>query len=115
MSVPHLPTGAALVLAQGYALTPGRFWSLAAGLLALAAAVVGGLALARTGTGTRRAVVALAAGATAAVVGGLVVATADGGPGSGSGIVGGAVALLVGLVAMALGGLAMARTRRVTL
>ena len=76
-----------------YALTAGRFWSLVAALIALAGVVVGGLALARPasriGTGRRGASAALAAGLAGAIIGGLVVAGADGGPGSGSGIVGG--------------------------
>jgi hypothetical protein len=40
------------------------------------------------------------------------VAAADGGPGTGYGIVGGYVALAVGLVAVVLGGLVVARSRR---
>ena len=46
------------------------------------------------------------------VVGGLVLAVADGGPGTGNGVVGGALALVLGLIAMVLGGLALARSRR---
>ncbi len=49
------------------------------------------------------------------VVGGLVVATADGGPGTGNGIVGGFAALAIGLIAAILGGLALARSRRAPL
>ena len=40
------------------------------------------------------------------------VAAADGGPGTGYGIVGGYVALVVGLIAVVLGGLALSRARR---
>jgi len=40
-----------------------------------------------------------------------VVATAEGGPGTGAGIVGGFVAVVVGLAATALGWLALARSR----
>jgi hypothetical protein len=56
--------------------------------------------------------VALVAGLAGAVVGGLVVAAAEGGPGTGYGIVGGYLALAVGLIAMVLGGLALVRRRR---
>src|SRR6267142_2443806 len=45
------------------------------------------------------------------VIGGLALAIAKGGPGTGNGVVGAAVALVLGLIAMALGGLALARSR----
>ena len=48
-----------------------------------------------------------------AAIGGLVVAAAEGGPGTGYGIVGGFMALVVGLIGIALGGLALARSRRI--
>jgi hypothetical protein len=111
---------AAHVLAQpdpasAYTLTAGRFWSVVATLVGLTGVVIGGLAFARAGrigTGRRGAIVALAAGLAGAAIGGLVVAAAEGGPGTGYGIVGGFVALAVGLIGMALGGLALARSRR---
>jgi hypothetical protein len=56
--------------------------------------------------------VALVAGLIAVVNGGLNLAIANGGPGTGNGVVGGAAALVLGLIAMALGGLALARSRR---
>jgi hypothetical protein len=56
--------------------------------------------------------VALVAGLIAVVNGGLVLAVADGGPGTGNGVIGGAGALVLGLIAMSLGGLALARSRR---
>jgi len=58
------------------------------------------------------AVVALLAGLIAAVNGGLNLAIATGGPGSGNGVVGAAAALVLGLLGMVLGGLALARSRR---
>ncbi|MER5642973.1 DUF6223 family protein [Streptosporangium sp. NPDC002524] len=64
------------------------------------------------GSGRRGAVVALVAGLVGVVIGGLVVAAADGGPGTGYGIVGGFAALVVGVAGTALGGLALARSRR---
>ena len=48
----------------------------------------------------------------AVVNGGLVLAVANGGPGAGNGVVGGAAALVLGLIGMVLGGLALARSRR---
>ena len=45
------------------------------------------------------------------VVGGLVVATANGGLGTGNGLGGGVVAMILGLIGMVLGGLALARSR----
>src|SRR5918996_1595015 len=63
-------------------------------------------------TGRRGAIVALVLGPIGLVIGGLVVATADGGLGTGNGLGGGVVAMIVGLIGMALGGLALARSRR---
>lgn len=113
---------AARVLAQSaqvdsYTLTAARFWAAAAALLGLAGAVIGGLALARSvrrigNRGKNGAVVALVSGLIAVVGGALNLAVADGGPGTGNGVVGGAFALVTGLIAMALGGLALARSRR---
>ncbi|MPZ78943.1 MAG: hypothetical protein GEV28_00470 [Actinophytocola sp.] len=113
---------AAQVLVQSadvdaYTLTAARLWATLAALLGLVGAVIGGLALARSvrriGDGGRKgAIVALASGLIAVVVGALNLAVADGGPGTGNGVVGGALALVLGLVAMVLGGLALARSRR---
>jgi Family of unknown function (DUF6223) len=90
-------------------LTTGRVVGAVAALLALAGVVVGGLAMARSAR--RGAIVAMAAGLAGMATGGVVVAAAEGGPGTGYGIVGGFVALVIGLVATVLGGLAMARSR----
>lgn len=111
---------AAHVLAQpaavsAYTMTAGRFWSLVAAALGLAGVVAGGLALARSrriGTRRRGAIVALVAGPASAVIGALVVSAAEGGPGTGYGIVGGYLDLVLGLIAVLLGGLGLARTRR---
>ena len=48
----------------------------------------------------------------AVVNGGLNLAMANGGPGTGNGVVGGAAAFVLGLIALALGGLVRARVRR---
>jgi len=95
---------------DAYALTAGRLWATSAALLGLVGAVVGGLALARSRR--RNGTVALVLGLIALVGGGVNLAVADGGPGTGNGVVGGALALMLGLLAMILGGLAMARSRR---
>ncbi|EME61695.1 DUF6223 family protein [Amycolatopsis decaplanina] len=95
-------------------LTPGRLWSLVAALAGVIGVIVGGLALARHRSGnTRRgAVVALTAGLLGMAGGGFVVAAAEGGPGTGYGIVGGYIALVIGLLAAILGWLALSRSRR---
>jgi hypothetical protein len=56
--------------------------------------------------------VALVAGLIAAVNGGLNLAIAKGGPGSGNGVVGGAAALVLGMIGMVIAGIILARSRR---
>lgn len=115
-------TSAAGSVADQAAVTPltmtsGRAWSTIAIVVGVAAVGVGVLALVRglgIGHGRRRAIAAIAAvaaGMAVAIIGGAVVANAEGGPGTGYGIVGGYVALAVGLIAILLGGLALARSR----
>ncbi|MGW1677488.1 DUF6223 family protein [Saccharopolyspora sp. NPDC002376] len=103
---------------SAYTMAPGRLWSVIAALAGLGGAVVGGLALVRStkriGAGRRGATAALAAGLLSMVIGGFVVAAAEGGPGTGYGIVGGYIDLVVGLIATALGWLALSRSRRTT-
>jgi hypothetical protein len=108
MSLHHLSVAVAV---DAYTLTPGRIVGSVASLIALAGVIVGGIALARSRTTTRAPVIALLAGPAGALTGALVVAAADGGPGTGYGIVGGYVALVLGLTATVLGGLALARAR----
>lgn len=109
--VAHVSEPAA-VTTQG--LTARRLWSTSGAGLALVGVVTGGLALARFSTafGRRGVAVAFVAGVLAMVNGGLVLAAADGGPGTGNGVVGGAVAVVLGLIAVSLGGLASSRSRR---
>jgi hypothetical protein len=66
------------------------------------------------GMASRRlaAVSAVAAGLLATGNGGLNLAIANGGPGTGNGVVGAAAALVLGTIAVALGGMALARSRR---
>jgi hypothetical protein len=95
--------------------TPRRLWAGTTALLAVLAVVIGGIALARPagrfGTASARLGVVVA-GLIAAICGGLNLALAKGGPGTGNGVVGAAAAVVLGLIAIALGGLAQARSRR---
>jgi hypothetical protein len=100
---------------SAYALSAGRLGAIVAGLVGLAGTVIGWLALrsaGRAGTGRSAATVSLAAGLIGTALGALVVATAEGGVGTGNGLGGGIVAVVVGLTGAALGGLALARSRR---
>lgn len=107
----------ALPSASSYELSSGRLLSSLAGVVGLAGAVVGGLALLRstgrrrTGPGRRGAVISVVFGMAAVAVGALVAVTADGGLGTGNGLGGSVVAMVVGLVATTVGGVAVARWR----
>jgi uncharacterized membrane protein YeaQ/YmgE (transglycosylase-associated protein family) len=88
-----------------------------ADVVGLISVIIGVLALHRAARrignrGRRGAIAALVLGPIGLVIGGLVVATAKGGFGTGNGLGGGILAMIVGLVGMALGGLALARVRR---
>jgi hypothetical protein len=102
-------------------LTLRRLWASTAALLGLTGVIAGGLAVFRsttdfTTTSVRFAAsVAFGAGLLAAVNGGLNLALANGGPGTGNGVVGGAAAFVLGLIALALGGRALTHSRRTTL
>ena len=101
-----------------YGLTTRRLWATSADLTALLGVAVGGLALTRRisrfGTASVRhaATLALVLGLIAAVNGLLNVAIANGGPGTGNGVVGGAAAFVLGLIGVAIGGLALTRNGR---
>lgn len=94
-------------------MTFGRLLALAAVLVGLTGAVIGGRALAGGyrlgGDVRRRAFVAILAGLVGIALGGLVIARSDGGIGTGNGIAGANVAMVVGLIATILGGLAGSR------
>jgi len=102
--------------APSYALTAGRLWSVVAAVLGLIGVAIGLLARTRrlgaTKTRQRSTALGLGTGMAGAIIGGVVVAVADGGPGSGSGIVGGYMALLIGLLAILLGGLTLNQLHR---
>ena len=98
-----------------HGLTARRLWATTAAMLALVGVALGGWALARPGsrfTAPAR-LGAIVAGLIAAVNGGVNLAIANGGPGTGNGVVGAAAAFVLGLIGMALGGLALARSRRI--
>jgi len=111
----HLSESAATTV-QGP--TTRRLWATTASVLALISVVIGGLAMVRSassGTAARLGMIlALAAGLVAVINGALVLAVANGGLGSGNGVVGGAVALVLGLIGMIIGGLALSRSHRRT-
>jgi hypothetical protein len=96
-----------------YSLTSGRLLATAAALIALAAVLLGWYALVRPGPRSRP-LAAVIVGAAGLLTGGFVIAVADGGPGSGSGVVGGYVAVAFGLIGGGLGWLALGRAGRTT-
>jgi hypothetical protein len=98
-----------LIVAAGYGLTSGRLLATAAALLGLAGVVAG--VLARSRFRRRGALVAVSSGVLATVGGAVTLAVADGGPGTGNGVVGAWAAVVLGPVAIALGGLVMSRAR----
>ena len=101
---------------DAFALTSDRLLATAAALLAVFGTVIGALALVRAAGRTRRrlAMTAVSAGLPGALAGILVVATADGGPGTGNGVVGGYAAIAFGLIAIGLGVLTLTRAGRRT-
>jgi len=110
----HLSTSAATTV-QG--LTPRRVWASVAIALGLAGVIAGSMSLVRGARrignrGRKGAIVALVTGVLAVINGGLNLAVATGGPGSGNGVVGGAAAFVLGLIGMAMGGLNLFRSRR---
>ncbi|MEU2544171.1 DUF6223 family protein [Streptomyces roseolus] len=91
----------------------GRLASSVGAVIGLVGLVAAWRALTRPAA-RRGALLALAAGPVAVVLGAAVAATADGGLGTGNGLGGAYVALAVGLAATALGARAFARARRTT-
>jgi hypothetical protein len=103
-----------------HGMTLRRLWATMAVGLGLAGVIIGSMALVRAARrignhGRNSAIVALVTGIIALVNGGLNLAVATGGPGTGNGVVGGAAAFVLGLIGMALGGLALSRSRRTIL
>lgn len=99
-----------------YGSTPRRLWATAAMIFALAGVAMGGLSLRRSLGNTdkarqRNSIIALILGVSAIMSGGLNLAMANGGPGSGNGVVGGAIAIVLGMLAIAMGGILQIRIR----
>lgn len=96
-------------------MTTRRLWALATDALGLAGLFSGGFALRRSagrvGKGRRPAVAGLGAGLIAVISGGMNLAVATGGPGSGNGVIGAAGALVLGLIAITLSGVVLIRSR----
>ncbi|TDP38778.1 DUF6223 family protein [Nocardia ignorata] len=105
------PASAATALAASYGMSSGRLVASSAAVIGLLGVLAGGWALARPAA--TRAVFALVAGLIAIVGGAWVVATAEGGLGTGNGLGGGVVAIVFGLASVVVGGLSLARSRRV--
>ncbi|MDA2809772.1 DUF6223 family protein [Nocardiopsis sp. RSe5-2] len=94
-------------------MTPGRLGSVAGALAGLAGAACAVRAVLRPGgPGRSLAVAALVLGPLGTLTGAVVVASADGGLGTGSGLAGGWVSIAVGAAATVLGAAAWARARR---
>jgi hypothetical protein len=94
-----------------HGLTAQRLWATIGAGLALVSVVTGVVAVTRHAT--RLALAAMVAGLIGAISGGLVLAVANGGPGTGNGVIGGAAALVLGIAAVAFGGFAMSRARTI--
>jgi len=101
-----------------YGLTSKRQFALAALGLALVSVIFGWRSFRKSAirisnlAGKKGVIVAIVTGLLAVIGGGLNLATANGGPGSGNGVIGSAQALVLGLIGMFLGALAMIRFRR---
>ena len=99
----------------------GRLGPTLTALIGLIGTAIGVLTLVRANPRTRSdtdatsgrsgATAALVLGAISLAFGGLFLLTADGGPGTGNGVVGSIAAIVVGPIAMVLGGLARSRRR----
>ena len=114
LAAPEAAQVSAEASANGYTFTPKRIMASGAVVTALIGAVIGALALTRSarvaGNGLRGATGALVLGPIAMMAGGIVVATAAGGIGTGNGVAGGIVAIVVGLAGTTMGGLARVRS-----
>ena len=101
-----------------YGLTSKRQFSIGALGLALLSVIFGWRAFRKSAihtgilNGRNWPIVAIVTGLMAVIGSVLNLATANGGPGSGNGVLGSAQALVLGLTGMFLGGLAMVRFRR---
>ena len=93
-----------------YGLTSKRQFALVALGLALISVIFGWRGFRKSAS--RTSILAIITGLIAVIGGGLNLITANGGPGSGNGVLGSAQALVLGLTGMFLGGLTLVRFRR---
>ena len=114
-----LPARAQAGSVRNLTLTPRRIAASASVILAFIGATAGALALARgrnrdisTRRSRLRRLPAIIFAPIGFLGGALIVATANGGLGTGSGLGGGVVAMLVGVAGLTLGALAFATSRR---
>lgn len=105
------------LVAADHGMTSGRLGPTLTALMGLLGLIAGGVALVRatgrTGSrgGKKQAISALVLGTSSLGLGTLFAAQADGGPGTGNGIVGAWLAMLLGVIGLTLAVLALARTR----
>jgi hypothetical protein len=111
VAAPVAAHAALLQAVNVYTMTPRRIEASLTVLAALIGAVLGVRALAHLDNGRRPGMVATLLALIGLVGGGVVVATAKGGLGTGNGLGGGFVAIVVGLIGIALGGMALAHSR----
>lgn len=93
-------------------ITPGRLFSIVAGLLGLVSVIIGILALSRSRS-RQLAMVALVLGLGCVILGALHLARTTGGFGTGKGRAGAIVAIVIGLIGIVLSSLALARSKRI--
>jgi hypothetical protein len=95
--------------------TPGRLFSIVAGVVGLISIVIGAIALSRSsrniGAG-RLGILAMVIGLIGVVIAGIHLASTTGGFGTGKGRAGAIVAAIIGLIGVLLGGLALSRSSR---
>ncbi|MEV4352234.1 DUF6223 family protein [Actinoplanes sp. NPDC049596] len=93
--------------------TADRLVATVASVLTIIGVTAGILAMVRRGAAARRLwpVTALVTGVVGALAGGFILISADGGPGTGNGVVGGWAAVVLGLAAVTLGTLAARGSR----
>jgi hypothetical protein len=94
-------------------LTERRQLALVVLAVALASAIIGVRAVRKPVNRKRGAILAIVAGLFALINGGINLATANGGPGTGNGVLGSAQAMVLGLIGITLGGIAFVRAERI--
>ncbi|NKY34957.1 hypothetical protein HGA13_18040 [Nocardia speluncae] len=102
------------LVAADHGMTSGRLGPTLTALMGLLGLIAGVLALVRaigSRGGKKQAIIALVLGTGSLALGALFAAQADGGPGTGNGIVGAWLAMLLGVLGLTLAVSALVRTR----